>query len=168
MAIKRAALTKVRRRAPQRAAASSLLRVVVSGELPARHVFIRRVVIDILAAAGIKRADLSFVLLSDKAMRRLNCVALGHDHVTDVVTFDLADPKQKTCSGIEGEIYICPGEARRNARKFGQPFVKELLRYAVHGMLHLAGQDDATDKARQQMARHEDMWLRPVHGDHLH
>ncbi|MBF0388401.1 MAG: rRNA maturation RNase YbeY [Candidatus Omnitrophica bacterium] len=109
----------------------------------------------ILRAAGSISYDLSVVFLTGPQMRALNRRALGHDHVTDVITFDLGTRGKR----LEGEIYICPAEARRNAREYGEPFERELLRYVAHGILHLLGYDDATAVQREQMSRQEDILL---------
>lgn len=111
-----------------------------------------------LKKAGIKRGALSIVFLSDKKMRALNCKALGHDYVTDVVTFDFfisAHPK----SDIDGEIYICPAVAKQNALLYGESFQREVLRYVAHGILHLLGYDDATETQRNVMRKKEDQLL---------
>ncbi len=126
-----------------------------------------------LASAGVDSFDLSIVFLTGPQMRALNRKALGHDYVTDVITFDL-DPCIHARRGealprpvfLDGEIYICPAEARRNAREYGEPFERELLRYIAHGILHLLGYDDATLKQREKMRREEDRLLK--YGDHLH
>jgi rRNA maturation RNase YbeY len=52
---------------------------------------------------------------------------------------------------IDGEIYICPGEARRNARIFNESFESEILRYVAHGILHLLGQKDQASGDRAKM-----------------
>jgi rRNA maturation RNase YbeY len=61
---------------------------------------------------------------------------------------------------LTGEIYICPTEARRNARRYGEPFERELLRYIAHGILHLLGYDDRTRIQRERMRREEDALLK--------
>jgi probable rRNA maturation factor len=63
---------------------------------------------------------------------------------------------------IDGEIYICPAEARRNARLYGEPFKRELLRYLAHGILHLLGFDDASGVGRKRMRALEDELLAKV------
>lgn len=49
---------------------------------------------------------------------------------TDVITFPY------------GELLICPQIALLQAAEHHEPLWRELLRYVVHGMLHLAGYDD--------------------------
>lgn len=116
-----------------------------------------------LASRGIHTADLTITLIDGRAMRKLNRLSLGHDYVTDVITFDLrpSEPQrgQEPQSHMEGEIYICPAQARRNAREYGEPYERELLRYIAHGILHLSGYDDATLDQRAVMRREEDRIL---------
>ena len=72
----------------------------------------------------------------------------------DVLTFPL-----ETDSGghtISGEIVVCVPEARRRARERGIPLEREVLLYALHGMLHLIGYDDRTDAGFAKMHRIED------------
>jgi probable rRNA maturation factor len=63
-----------------------------------------------------------------------------------VMTFpgDLSD-------GVAGDIAICPAWAARQAPQFGTAFADELLLYAVHGWLHLAGLTDTHARGRAAM-----------------
>ncbi len=74
--------------------------------------------------------EISLVFVGVKRMRTMNRKFLGHDYVTDVITFD------------HGEIVICPAVARANAKRFNNTVDAEILLYVVHGLLHLAGYDD--------------------------
>jgi len=137
-----------------------------------------------LKAAGVRRAELSIVLLSGREIRTLNRKYLGHDRVTDVISFNLSGtrdegrrtiderfprsssivlssfrPSSSRPACIDGEICICPAEARRNARAYGEPLKRELLRYLAHGILHLLGWDDATAEQRRKMRVREDELL---------
>ena len=127
-----------------------------------------------LKKARVGQADLSIVFLDGRAMRKLNRQALGHDYVTDVITFDLAGHRTQgtghkklkrlvPCAlcfvPLEGEIYICPSEAKRNARVYGEPVEREILRYVAHGVLHLLGHDDRTSSDRDKMRKLEDKLL---------
>lgn len=81
-------------------------------------------------------------------MRRINKEYLGHDYVTDVITFD------------HGEIIICPAEAVRNAKAFKTTVRRELELYVVHGLLHLAGYDDHSEKDIARMRSMEQELLK--------
>ena len=117
-----------------------------------------------LKTSGVRSAGLSIILLDGRRMRALNRQALGHDYITDVITFDLLSVKGPR---IEAEIYICLAEAERNARTYGEPLERELSRYIAHGILHLLGYDDATEKQRNLMREQEDRLL-DQYGDHCH
>lgn len=120
-----------------------------------------------LKIAGVHSFELSVIFLSGHQMRALNRKFLGHDYVTDVITFNFMEDsrplprmnksrREKQVFLIEGEIYVCPAEARRNARSYGEPYERELLRYIAHGILHLLGYDDATKTQRSEMRAEED------------
>ena len=110
-----------------------------------------------MARSGVRGAELSIVFVPGRVIRRLNKSSLGHDYVTDVITFDLSE--RSDGGSVDGEIYICLEEARRNARAYGEPLGRELLRYVAHGILHLLGQDDVTARQRALMRAREDELL---------
>ena len=117
---------------------------------------IQRAAVLFLLQRGIKSAEFSLVFVTGRAIRAINKKQLGHDHVTDIITFDLRD---QGSAPFEGELVICPAEAMRNARAFGQPLEREVLRYVAHGILHLTGYDDATARQRAVMRKEEDKLL---------
>jgi probable rRNA maturation factor len=86
---------------------------------------------------------LSIVFVGDRRMRAINKKFLGHDYVTDVLTFDLGEG--------QGEIIICPGKAGMNAKAHQSSTQKEIVLYAVHGILHLAGYEDKSPEGIRQM-----------------
>ena len=112
-----------------------------------------------LKCVRVRTAELSVVFLDGRRMRAFNRRSLGHDYVTDVLTFDFSDDGGRKKTQLIGEIYVCPAEARRNARVYGEPLERELLRYVAHGILHLCGYDDTTDKQRAIMAKEENRLL---------
>lgn len=110
------------------------------------------------AAAGFapeERGCIGFVLLNATEMAELNALHLGHQGATDVITYDyrpghvpLADEADEQ---IFAEVYICPEVAASYARRHRQSPSRELVLYAVHGLLHLAGEDDRQTAARARM-----------------
>ena len=87
-------------------------------------------------------------------MSELHEQFLGIGGPTDVLTFPIdTDARGRT---VSGEIVVCVPEARRQARARKIPTRIELLLYALHGMLHLLGYDDRTDRAYRIMHRTED------------
>ena len=90
---------------------------------------------------------LTVILTNEKEMERINNDFLNHKGVTDVITFDYQEQKINEI----GEIYICLDVVKQQAKDFANSFDKELLLYLVHGMLHLKGLKDKTEKERIQM-----------------
>ena len=60
---------------------------------------------------------------------------------------------------IDGDLVLCVDEARRRAAELGHDARVELLLYAVHGLLHLAGEDDHEPDAHRRMHEREDAIL---------
>ena len=96
---------------------------------------------------------ISIVLVTAARMARLNATHLRHEGTTDVITYDWRG--QDTYGLVDrpplAEIFICPQVAREYACQLGTTPSHELLLYAVHGLLHLAGEDDLDDVSRRSM-----------------
>jgi probable rRNA maturation factor len=104
--------------------------------------------------------ELSLLLATDATMARLHQQFLNVSGTTDVLTFELErSPAGKI---VSGEIVLCVDEARRQARRRRIPISHELLLYAVHGLLHLAGYDDLNLRDYQRMHRQENRILTRV------
>jgi probable rRNA maturation factor len=86
-----------------------------------------------------KLGDIFVWLVSDDRISRLHRQFLDQIGPTDVLTFQ------------HGEIFISAETAKRHARVFGNPLVRELELYIVHGLLHLHGFDDQTPAEARKM-----------------
>ncbi|HUG53555.1 MAG TPA: rRNA maturation RNase YbeY [Vicinamibacteria bacterium] len=84
--------------------------------------------------------EVSLVLTSDAAVRRLNARYRGKDRPTDVLSF----PGEGGRLGL-GDIVISLDTAARNAPRFGRTLPQELDVLALHGFLHVLGYDHETD-----------------------
>ena len=113
-----------------------------------------------LADLKIQPAELGIVLVNAKEMASLNESFLGHEGPTDVITFDYSE--SGTPAGIRGEVFICVPEAERQAKLFGTDWQSEVVRYVIHGILHLAGHDDLQPVARKKMKREEERLMRKL------
>jgi probable rRNA maturation factor len=98
--------------------------------------------------------ELSIALLDAEEMTRINTAYLGHDESTDVITFNYSD------KALSGEIMVCIDEAIWQAHSFGTVWESELVRYIIHGVLHLKGYEDHTAILRKRVQREEDRILR--------
>jgi len=92
--------------------------------------------------------EISFVLVSDARIAALHDEFMYDPTPTDVITFR------------HGEIVISAETARREARRRALPLPEELARYAVHGLLHLAGWSDGDPGAAADMRVMQEKILR--------
>lgn len=98
-----------------------------------------------LAAAGDQDqslahlATLEVALVDDETSARVHFDFMEIPGATDVITFH------------HGEIVIGAEVALRQADEYGEPLGRELLRYFVHGLLHLAGHEDAEEAGQKAM-----------------
>lgn len=95
--------------------------------------------------------QLTYVFCSDDYLHQMNVQYLEHDTLTDIITFPYAAPPQ-----VEGDIFISIDRVSDNARHYKVPFVQELHRVIIHGVLHLCGQGDKTAAEAAQMRQLEE------------
>ena len=123
---------------------------------------LKQIVNALLMELEVEEAEIGICLVGAPEMTRLNETFLQHAGSTDVITFDYSAPGCRTPDagrGVHGEIFICVDEAVLQARKFGTSWQSEMVRYLVHGTLHLIGFDDTNAGVRRKMKREEDRVL---------
>lgn len=103
-----------------------------------------------------KCGDITIIFCSDEYLLKMNRQYLGHDYFTDIITFDYCEGKM-----VSGDLYISVDTVRANAVEYAQPFLTELHRVMIHGVLHLLGLDDhkEEDIARMRQAENESLLL---------
>jgi probable rRNA maturation factor len=95
----------------------------------------------------ISRVELWLHLVTSREITKLNETFLRHAGTTDVIAFNYSEPqhfRKQARRELNGEIFICVEEAVGQARRFRATWQAELLRYAIHGILHLLGYDDVS------------------------
>jgi probable rRNA maturation factor len=126
--------------------------------------------------------ELAIHLVAAREMSRVNWDFLKHEGSTDVITFDHSEEfrvssfgfRGGTCHGrletrnskletiLHGEVFICLDDAVKQAREFCTTWQSELVRYVIHGLLHLCGHDDLKPAARRLMKREENRLLKAI------
>jgi rRNA maturation RNase YbeY len=104
--------------------------------------------------------ELGVHLVGEEAMARLNEEYLRHAGSTDVITFDYCDSQNPAF--LAGDIFVCIDEAVKQGARFRTSWHSEVVRYVVHGILHLCGHDDRLLAARRKMKAAEDRWVRTL------
>lgn len=114
----------------------------------------------------VEHVELGIALVGAKEMARVNWQFLQHEGATDVITFDHTEDQLSRRKSpvarrvINGELFICVPVAVAQAQSFGTSWPAELVRYVVHGVLHLWGHDDHQTAARTRMKREENRLMR--------
>ena len=93
-------------------------------------------VIAVAETEGIAQGELSITFVNAATISTLNETHLGVNGPTDVIAFNLAEPRSPL-----GDVYICPEIAAESAQEHGIEQREELLRLVIHGLLHIAGYD---------------------------
>ncbi len=96
------------------------------------------------------RGEVTVLLTTDAAIRRLNRQFRGKNKATDVLSFPAEGVGTEQ---IAGDLAISVPTALRQAIERGHSLSAELKVLMLHGLLHLAGYDHETDTG--QMARRE-------------
>jgi probable rRNA maturation factor len=116
---------------------------------------VRRAVRAILDDAGVNDAQVSVAVVDDATIASLHAEFLGDPAPTDVLSFVL----ERSPRRLEGEIVTSAETAATSAPRFRCTPEEELLRYVIHGALHLVGYNDATPSERTKMRRTEQAYL---------
>jgi probable rRNA maturation factor len=111
----------------------------------------------LLAALGRPEASLSILLTGDRQIRTLNRRWRRIDRATDVLSFPAHEPAGSAPD--LGDLAISLDTARRRAARAGRSVGDEVVRYLVHGLLHLVGHDHERGAEARAMARLEDELL---------
>ncbi len=96
---------------------------------------------------------ISIIFCSDEYLHQMNVQYLDHDTLTDVITFPYSDEK------VSGDIFISVDRVKENATELSYPFLQELHRVMVHGVLHLIGYHDDDPEKKAAMREREDHHL---------
>ena len=113
-------------------------------------VLIRKVAIKFLIKYRLHQQEVSIVFVGDILMRRLNKKFRNKDRVTDVLSFRDSDSSIKQ-TGYLGEIIIDYQQIKRQAKQRKHSIQTELVYILVHGLLHLVGYDDKTERQAKKM-----------------
>ena len=83
--------------------------------------------------------EVEISIVSDEVIAQVHVDFMDIPGATDVITF------------AHGEIVISAETAQEYGAEFGNSFEKELMLYMIHGLLHLAGHEDADPEERRVM-----------------
>jgi probable rRNA maturation factor len=124
---------------------------------------LKKITLALFAELNLSGAELGVHLVGARKMAQVNWQFLRHEGSTDVLTFDHGDAMEAVGSAnrrVAGELFISVDDAVRQAAEFGATWRSEVVRYVVHGVLHLVGYDDLRPEPRRAMKRAENRLVR--------
>jgi rRNA maturation RNase YbeY len=110
-----------------------------------------------IIARGKQPGSIAIVLVSDTELLKINHQFLNRDYLTDIITFDYTNNFT-----ISGDLFISMDRVFENAVTYNTTPNNELKRVIIHGILHLLGYYDATEKQKARMRKEEDEELKHV------
>jgi len=112
----------------------------------------------VIASENMKLEEINYIFCDDEYMLKLNVEFLDHDTYTDIITFN-----NNVGTILEGDIFISTERVKDNAETFGVIFEEELRRVMSHGILHLCGYNDKTEKDSLLMRDKEEEKMKLFH-----
>jgi len=114
-----------------------------------------------------KPVELHLVFVNDAQIRKINRLFHNSDRPTDVLSFSKPAhwPRGLSALPFLGEIVISIDRTIAHAKQFQIEPSEELIRYVIHGVLHLLGERDGKPKERQKMIKRQEALLdvlRPI------
>ena len=109
----------------------------------------------VIEEEGKEIGELVYVLCKDEYLLEKNIQFLNHNTLTDVITFDY-------CEGnlVNGDILISTERVAENSETYKVNYLTELHRVMVHGLLHLLGYKDKSEKDAKIMREKENYYLK--------
>lgn len=105
--------------------------------------------------------EINYIFCDDEYLLEINQQYLNHDTLTDIISFDYSVGNE-----LNGDIFISIQRVADNALDFKVPFLEELKRVMVHGVLHYCGYKDKSVDDERLMRSKEDEKIQLFHVKH--
>ena len=115
-----------------------------------------------LTQEGFNVGCINFIFCSDEYLRSINQKYLKKTYLTDVISFKHTPPKNTANNKgkvVFGDVFISIDRVKENKTTYKTIFAKELQRVMIHGVLHLIGYKDASQKEKELMTKKENKYI---------
>ncbi|MGN8226665.1 rRNA maturation RNase YbeY [Gracilimonas sp. BCB1] len=100
------------------------------------------------------------VFVDEQEIVRINKEHLNRYYVTDIISFRYDDEADSEGNeAIEGTLFCCAPRIIEQSAEFKEPVEREFQRIFIHGLLHLIGYEDSSDKEKEAMTELENKYL---------
>lgn len=113
---------------------------------------------NVIVSEGKTIEEITYIICDDEYLLSINKKFLNHDTYTDIITFDNSVGKR-----LSADIFISEERVIDNAKTYNCSIEEEMRRVLVHGILHLCGYTDKTDKEQVIMTAKENEKLELFH-----
>lgn len=115
---------------------------------------VRSWIIDVIGEEKKIPGEIVYSFVNDEEILEVNQNFLNHDYFTDIITFD-----RSFVNIINGDLFVSIETVRTNSQILKNSENVELLRVIIHGIMHLCGYKDSSDKEKKEMRELEDRYL---------
>ncbi|MBU4304226.1 MAG: rRNA maturation RNase YbeY [Candidatus Omnitrophica bacterium] len=117
---------------------------------------LKALALKVLKHRDVDGVEVSILLVDDVLITQLNEKYLRRPYPTDVLAFRMADGEfSRLHPELLGDVIISLETARSRAREMKRTSIAEAQLYLVHGILHLLGYSDKTQKGFLSMQKIE-------------
>ena len=109
---------------------------------------------EVISNEAKEEGDITYIFCNDDYLLEKNIRFLNHNTLTDVITFDYCEG-----NSVSGDVFISIERVKENSKVFKVDFLTELNRVMVHGLLHLLGYKDKTERESNLMRKKENYYL---------
>ena len=102
----------------------------------------------------LETGEISYTFIDDEELLEINKDLLNHDFYTDIITID-----QRVGDIVSADIFISIDRIKDNSKELKTDFSEELKRVIIHGLLHIVGFNDHSDKEKTEMRKQEDFCI---------
>ena len=109
---------------------------------------------------GADFALVELVYVDEQEIVRINKEHLNRYYVTDIISFRYDDDaEEENNKAIEGTLFCCAPRIIEQSAEFKEPVEREFQRIFIHGLLHLIGYEDSSEKEKSAMTELENKYL---------
>lgn len=112
--------------------------------------------------------EITVMVVSPAYIKKLNQKYRHKNKVTDVLSFSQQEGASMILAGQKeiylGDIILCFDQIKKQAKIFKHSLKHEFSLLLIHGLLHLLGHDDKTQKQYEVMAKIQDKVLANIYG----
>jgi len=113
----------------------------------------------VVISHGREIGELNYIFCSDEYLLEVNQKYLNHDYYTDIITFPMESDEKK----VAGDLFISIDRVMEHSQMNQCSFMDELKRVMIHGVLHLIGFNDHTQKEKDLMRELEGISMAMFH-----